>query len=63
MGIEKGEDVLFKSIDNIFIKITENFLNHEKERLIQVQNTFKAPNQQDQKRKIPRYIIIKELNV
>jgi hypothetical protein len=37
-----------KDIDNVFNKtIAENFLNHEKEMVIQVQEAFRSPNRQD----------------
>jgi hypothetical protein len=57
MGIE--EEVQTKGIENILIKITENFTNLEKERVIQVQEAFRTPNREDQKRNTPRHTIVK----
>jgi hypothetical protein len=64
MFVEEEEDIQTKGTDNLFNKITaENFLNLEKEKNIQVQKAYRTPNRQDQKRNIPRYIIIKTLNI
>jgi hypothetical protein len=60
MGIE-GEEIQTKGIDNLFNKlIAENFPNLEKERDIQVQEAYRTPNHQDQKRNTPKHIIIKD---
>jgi hypothetical protein len=64
MGIEKGEEIQTKGKDNLFSNIiVKNFPNLEKGKDIQVQEAFRMPNRQDQKRNIPRHIIIKILNV
>jgi hypothetical protein len=52
-----GIDNLFKNI------IAENFPNLEKGRDIQVQEVYRIPNHQDQKRNTPGYIIIKTFNM
>jgi hypothetical protein len=53
-----------KSIENIFNEtIAENFPNSEKKRAIQVQQTFRKRNRQDQKRNTPRHIIVKILTI
>jgi hypothetical protein len=63
MGI-KEEDIQTKGIDKLFNRIiAENFLNLEKQRVIQVQEVYRIPNCQDQKRNTPRQIIIKTLNL
>jgi hypothetical protein len=51
MGIEEGEEVQAKGINNIFNKIiTENFPNLEKTMPIQAQEASKTPNRLDQSR-------------
>jgi hypothetical protein len=51
MGIEEGEEIQTKGINNLFNRIiAENF---PKERVIQVLNTYRMPNHQDQKRNTP----------
>jgi hypothetical protein len=53
MGIE-GELIQTKGMDNLFNSIiAEIFPNLEKGRDIQVQETFRMPNRQDQKRNTP----------
>jgi hypothetical protein len=42
--------------------IVENFPNLEKEKVTQVQEAYRTPNHQDQKRNISRHIIIKTLS-
>jgi hypothetical protein len=64
MGIEEGEEVQAKGTDNILNKITaDNIPNLEKERVIQLQETFRKPNWQFQKRKISRLITVKIVNM
>jgi chromosome segregation ATPase len=54
MGIEEGEEVQAKGIQNIFGKIiTENFPNLEKSLPIQVQEASRTPNRFDQNRTPP----------
>jgi hypothetical protein len=61
MGIGGGE-IQTKGIGNLFSKIiAENFPKLEKERNIQVQEAYRTPKHQDQKRNTPRHIIIKTL--
>jgi uncharacterized coiled-coil protein SlyX len=63
MGIEEGEEIQTKGIDNLFNRIiAENFPNIRKERVTQVQEAYRTPNHQDQKRNTPRHIIIKTLS-
>jgi hypothetical protein len=63
MGIEEGEDIQTKGIDNLFNRvIAENSPNLEKEKVIQVQESYRTPNYQDQKRITPRHIKIKILS-
>jgi hypothetical protein len=60
MDVEEGEEIQTKGIDNLFNRlIAENFPNLEKERVTQVQEVYRTPNHQDQKRNNPRHIIIK----
>jgi hypothetical protein len=59
MGTEAGE-IQIKGTYNLFNNIiTENFPNLERRRDIQVQESYRTPNHQDEKRNIPRHIIIK----
>jgi hypothetical protein len=51
-----------KGTDNLFNRIIENFPNLKKERVTQVQEAYRTPNHQDQKRNTPRHIIIKTLS-
>jgi hypothetical protein len=54
MGIEEGEDVQAKGINNIIKKIiTKNFPSLEKTMPIQVQEVFRTPNRLDQNRTTP----------
>jgi hypothetical protein len=62
MGIEEGEEIQTRGIDNLFNRIVENFLSLNKERIIQVHETFRTPSHQDQKRNTSRHIIIKTLS-
>jgi hypothetical protein len=53
MGIER-EKIQIKGIDNLFSRIiAENSPNLEKERVNQVQEAYRTPNHQDQKRNTP----------
>jgi predicted transcriptional regulator len=62
MGVE-GEELQTEGIDNLFNRtIIVNFLNLKKERVTQVWEAYRTPNNQDQKRNTTRYIIIKTLN-
>jgi hypothetical protein len=64
MGIEEGEEIQTKGIDNLLNKlIAESFPNLEKERIIQMQEAYRTPSHQDQKGNTPRHIIIKTLNI
>jgi hypothetical protein len=69
MGIEEGEEIQTKGIDNLFNNIvSENFPNVEKERDIQVQEVYRMPNQQNRqktttKKTPPEILIIKTLNM
>jgi hypothetical protein len=62
--IGKGEEVQSKGAENILIEIiARKFPNLGKEIAIQVQETFRKPNRQDQKRTYISYIIVKTLNL
>jgi hypothetical protein len=61
MGVE-GEETQTKGTDNLFTRIGESFPNLEKERVTQVQEAYRTPKCQDQKRNTPRYIIIKTIS-
>jgi hypothetical protein len=57
MGVEKGEEIQTKGIHNLFNRIIENFPKgrkekflFKKERVTQVQEAYRTPNRQDQKR-------------
>jgi hypothetical protein len=64
MSIEDGEEIQTKGTEKLFHRITaEIFPNLKKESAIQVQEAYRTPNHQDQKRNIPSYIIIKTLNI
>jgi hypothetical protein len=59
-GIEEGEYVQGKGINNIFNKIiTENFSNLRKEMPIQVQEASRTPNRHDQNRTSLWHITLK----
>jgi hypothetical protein len=63
MGVEEGEEIQTKDIDNLVNRlIAENFPNLKKERVTNVQEAYRTPNHQDQKRNTPTYIIIITLN-
>jgi hypothetical protein len=63
MGEEEGKETQTKGIDNLFNNIiAEISSNVEKGRDNQIQEAFRIPNRQGQKRNTPRYIIIKVLN-
>jgi phosphosulfolactate synthase (CoM biosynthesis protein A) len=64
MGEEEGKETQTKGIDNLFNNIiAEISSNVEKGRDNQIQEAFRIPNRQGQKRNTPRYIIIKTLNI
>jgi hypothetical protein len=42
--------------------MAENFLNFKEERVTQMKEAYATPNHQNQKRNIPRHIIIKTLS-
>jgi hypothetical protein len=59
VGVEEGEEIQTKGINNLFDRIiAENFPNFQK-RVTQVQEAYRIPNCQDQKRYTTRHIIIK----
>jgi hypothetical protein len=61
MGIEEGDEVQTKGMNNIFNKIvTENFPNLEKTMPIQVQEASRTLNRSDQNRTTPSHIITKK---
>jgi hypothetical protein len=61
MGIEEGEEVQAKGINNIFNKIiTENFPNLEKVMPIQVQENSRTPNRLDQNRTTNNILSLKQ---
>ena len=63
IGIEEGLETETKGINNLFREvILENFPNIEREVDTQVQETYRTPNRQDQRRGSPRHIIIKLTN-
>jgi hypothetical protein len=48
MGVEEGEEIQTKDIDNLFNRtIAANFPKFKKERNQQVQEAYRTPNQQD----------------
>jgi hypothetical protein len=59
MGIEEGEEVHAKGINNIFNKKNRKFPNLEKVMPIHVQEVSRAPNRSDQNRTSLGHIIIK----
>ena len=64
IGIEEGIEAETKGINNLFREvILENYPNIEKEVDTQVQETYRTPNRQDQRRGSPYHIIIKLTNV
>jgi hypothetical protein len=64
MGVEEVEEIQTKGQNNLFNRIkAENFPNFEKESVTQVQEAYRTPNRQDQKRNTPRHIIIKTLTM
>jgi hypothetical protein len=64
MVVEEGEEIQTKGTDNLFNRMVaaENFPNLEKEIVTQVQETYRTPYHQDQKKNTPRYILIKILS-
>jgi hypothetical protein len=64
MGIGEGEEIQTKGINHLLNKIiVEIFPNLEKEMVNQVQEAYKTPHCQYQRRNTPRHIIIKKHNV
>jgi hypothetical protein len=64
MGIEEGEELQTKNMENLFSKITaENAPRLEKEMIIQVHEALRTPKRQDQKRTCPYHIITKTSDV
>jgi hypothetical protein len=54
MGVEEGEKIQTKGIANLVNRIiAENFLNLKKERVTQVQEAYRTPNHQYEKRNTP----------
>ena len=50
IGVEEGEDLQFKALENIFTKIIEeNFPNLKKNIPMKVHETYRTPNRLDQK--------------
>ena len=51
IGIEEGEEVQFKSTENIFNKIIEeNFPNLKRDMLMKIQEAYRTPNRLDKKK-------------
>jgi hypothetical protein len=49
MGVEEGEEIQTKGVNNLFNRIiAENFPNLKKERVVQVQKAYRTPSCQDQ---------------
>jgi hypothetical protein len=64
MSVEEAEEIQAKGIDNLSNRIiAENFPKNFplRKRVTQVQEAYRTPNHQDQKRNTPRHII-KTLN-
>ena len=63
-GLEEGLEAQTKGIRNLFKEIiSENFPNIEKDVDIHIQETYRTPLRQDQRRTSPRHVIIKMTNV
>ena len=63
IGIEEGREVETNGINNIFKEVvSENFPNIEKEINTQIQETYRTPPRQDQRRGSSRHIIVKLTN-
>ena len=63
IGLEEGEDSQLKGTVNIFNKIIEeNFPNLKKETPMNIQEAYRTPSRQDQKRNSSCHIIIKTPN-
>jgi hypothetical protein len=58
VGIEEGELVKAKGIENTYNKKIEKFPHLEKEMVIQMQEAFRTHNRQDQKKEPLQAIII-----
>jgi hypothetical protein len=64
MGVEEGEEIQTEVIECLLNRlIAENFPNLEKKRVIQVQEAYRTPNQQEQKRNNHKHIVIKILSI
>jgi hypothetical protein len=61
--VDENDNFQLKGPANIFNKITqENFPNLKKEMPMNIQEAYKTPNRQDQKRNSSRHIIIRTTN-
>jgi hypothetical protein len=59
IGIDENENFQLKGPVHIFNKITEeNFPNLKKEMPMNIQEAYRTPNREDQKRNSSRHIII-----
>jgi hypothetical protein len=59
----EGQKMQTEDIDNLVNRIiAENLPNLEKNRLLQVQETYRMPKHQNQKRNTPKHITIKLLS-
>ena len=56
MSEEEGKE---QGIENLFVKMTENFPNLVREKVTQAQEAQRVPIKMNTKRPFPRYIIIK----
>ena len=59
MGVPEGGEREEQEIEDLFEKMTENFLNLVKEIDVQVQEEQSVPNNRNTKRHTPKHIIIK----
>ena len=63
-GIEEGTEVQTKDFHNLFIEIiSENLQNMERDVDIQVQETYRTPLREDQRRTSPRHVITQMTNI
>jgi hypothetical protein len=63
LGVDENEDFQLKEPANIFNKIIEeNFPNLKKEMPMNIQEAYRTPNRQDQKRNNSWHIIIRTKN-
>ena len=64
IGIEEGKEVEANGINNIFNEVmSKNFPNIEKEVNTQMQETYRTPHRQDQRKGSSCHIIVKLTNV